>query len=105
MGRHSDVWQDYLMNLHHVVSICSKHISESATVLYLSKNPICTTAPDKVKEIVVKNKGDPDSVGCTKQCSDYCQNHWLKARSCSRECNTRKCIDERMTTYGREKCL
>ena len=39
-------------------------------LLYLSKNPICTTAPDKVKEIVVKNKGDPDSVGCAKQCGD-----------------------------------
>ena len=64
--------------------------------LYLYANPLCSNgwmemAPEEVKEMAEKRKGEEDQAGCAKQCSPYCQNRFLNYKICGRDCNSKEC--------------
>ena len=73
-------------------------------LLFLHNNPVCKISSEKVKEIVIHNKGDQETTGCVAQCSEYCQDLWLSYKTCWPQCNTPKCFKIREEKYGKVDC-
>jgi leucine-rich repeat protein SHOC2 len=66
-------------------------LKKSLKYIYLYNNPICRNGwlekNRKMKEFVDK----VPEAGCEKQCSIYCQDRFLTAKPCVRECNSVEC--------------